>query len=354
MYRFVGVLAAIFGVVQAEGQTRGVRLSAAEAQRYEAELKTNPHDRNARGALLNYYFLNSGLPPAESVPARRRHILWLIENAPSDELVGLPAASIDAAGHRLADPVGFKQASAAWRAQVARADIDASALANAARFFKLSDAAFTISLLDRAHKLEPGNKEVSARLGDQYALAILGITMVNKSGYPMASDPQLAQSAAARQAREALSISRDPYALAKAGYMLSWQGKILHQSRRLAFDPSPLAETALKRAASIAPDDREIAFLVEQHRQIQGQSASQPQRAAAPAASPTRQVTADDLKTVAVGMKRDDLLKLGEPSGRLSMSEDGHLIEIYQYSSQVGRFGRIRLVDGAVAKVEVQ
>jgi len=56
-----------------------------------------------------------------------------------------------------ADTQGFKQASDAWRARIARSDINAAALANAAYYFKLSDKAFTISLLERAVILEPAN-----------------------------------------------------------------------------------------------------------------------------------------------------------------------------------------------------
>src|SRR4249919_679635 len=135
MYRLLGSVALVVFAAQAQRP----QISAIPAQSFEAALKSNPKDRAARSALLNYYFLNSRLDPAEAIPARRRHILWLIENTPADDLAGAPAATIDAAGHYLADPQGFKLASAAWRAQTARRDINAKALANAAYFFKLSD-----------------------------------------------------------------------------------------------------------------------------------------------------------------------------------------------------------------------
>jgi hypothetical protein len=112
-----------------EAQTPRPQLSAVQVQQYEAALKSNPGDRAARSALLDYYFLNSGLDARVAIAARRRHILWLIENTPSDQLAGTSAATIDAAGHRLADPQGFKLASDAWRAQTAKADISAAALA---------------------------------------------------------------------------------------------------------------------------------------------------------------------------------------------------------------------------------
>jgi hypothetical protein len=335
-----------------------------EVERLEAVLKASPDDNDARSGLLSHYFLNATLPPMEAIPARRRHILWLIENSPSSELAGVPAATIDVASHRLADPVGFKLASAAWRTQIAKQNISATALANAARFFKLSDPGFTISLLDRAHTLAPDNKEISARLGDQYALAIMGVTMVNKNGYPMQSDAQLSRSPTAWQARKALITSLNPIALAKAGYMLSWQGKLLYHSRRLTFDPAPLADSALQRAVSLAPDDREVGLLMEQHREIQrqteGEGSARRTSPSAPAVRDTRvlaapsirQATAPDWPRVAAGMSREELLKLGEPAGRIAMPEDGRLIEIYQYSSGGKSVGRVRLIDGVVSSIE--
>ena len=368
MQRLLVSIALVVFATQAGAQARRPQLPTAKAEDFEATLRTNPNDRAARSALLDYYFLNSALNPAEAIPARRRHILWLIENNPAGELVGTPAATIDSAGHRLADPEGFKLASDAWRARIARPGVSAMALANAARFFKLSDKEFTISLFERALALEPSNKEIGARLGDEYALAIMGVTMVNKNGYPMAADPRLLESAAARMAREALTTSRNPYALAKAGYMMSWQGTVLYYSRQLAFDPAPLAESALRRAVSLAPGDREVAALLEEHHLMQRQkpaggvpstpnSAPPPARAAAPVPAPppapAPHVTADDLKRVAVGMNREQLLKLGQPAGRLSSSEDGHFIEVYQYSAEGKRAGRVRLTDGIVLSVEI-
>ena len=275
--RLLGSIALLVLAVQTWAQTPRPQLDPDQVQQFEAALKSDPNDRAARGALLDYYFLNSRLAPAVAVPARRRHILWLIENAPADELARTPAATIDAGGHRLADTRGFRLASDAWRAQVAKQDIDAVALVNAAYFFKLSDKAFTISLLERALTLEPDDKETGARLGDEYALAIMGVTMVNKNGFPLGTDPGETRSAMAKQAREALKTSRNPYVLAKAGYMLSFQGSILHYAGKLAFDTAPLAENALQRAVSLAPGDPDVANYLEQHHEMQRGIQSQTQ-----------------------------------------------------------------------------
>lgn len=72
-----------------------------------------------------------------------------------------------------------------------------------------------------------------------------------------------------------------------------------------------------------------------------------------PPPPPAPQVTADDLKRVANGMRREDLLKLGSPTSRIMMDDDGHLVETFSYASKETSFGRVKLTDGAVSKVEV-
>ena len=48
---------------------------------------------------------------------------------------------------------------------------------------------------------------------------------------------------------------------------------------------------------------------------------------------------------------REQLLKLGVPSGRITLPEDGHTIEIYQYSANGASLGTVRLSDGRVSSV---
>lgn len=76
--------------------------------------------------------------------------------------------------------------------------------------------------------------------------------------------------------------------------------------------------------------------------------------APAPAPPPPPVVTADDLKTVKAGMHRDDLLRMGEPSARIMMVEEGHMLEIYRYQKQDTTLGTVRLTDGSVSNVAVR
>ena len=60
----------------------GTLLTLSEANAMEEELKTNPHDWSARLALLAYYSSSADLRMSKQqiIEARRRHILWAIEN----------------------------------------------------------------------------------------------------------------------------------------------------------------------------------------------------------------------------------------------------------------------------------
>jgi tetratricopeptide (TPR) repeat protein len=76
--------------------------------------------------------------------------------------------------------------------------------------------------------------------------------------------------------------------------------------------------------------------------------------AKSPSPSPPPEVSAGDLQKVTAGMSREQLLKLGPPAGRITMDDDGHLIEIYQYSANGASLGAIRLTDGTVSSVEIR
>lgn len=62
--------------------------------------------------------------------------------------------------------------------------------------------------------------------------------------------------------------------------------------------------------------------------------------------------SAVDLAEIHNGMERDSVLALGHPSARITMYEDGHIVEIYQYRGQAA--GTVRLRDGAVWAVEAR
>jgi len=73
-----------------------------------------------------------------------------------------------------------------------------------------------------------------------------------------------------------------------------------------------------------------------------------------PVLPPPPQVTPDDLKTLASGTARRDVLKMGAPASRITMYDEGHLVEIYRYQSRDTTFGVVRLSDGSVSSVQVR
>jgi hypothetical protein len=263
--RTIGLLLFVFAGL-ALGQ-RPAMLTPLQAEQKEVALRSNPTDMKTRAALLEFYFRGPGAPSV-NILGRRTHILWLIQNAPADPLAGGPSATIDASGHKLADAEGFKLASNAWRDQIAKQPQNAAVLANAAYFFKLSDMALTLQLLERAVSLRPDDKETASRLGDQYAAAILGVTMVNGNGYPLGADVKLAQGPTAQKARASIETSKNPYVLAKTAYTTTFQSSILLGMKLLAYDYSQLADQWADRAVALAPADREVAAMRDGQREL--------------------------------------------------------------------------------------
>jgi len=61
------------------------------------------------------------------------------------------------------------------------------------------------------------------------------------------------------------------------------------------------------------------------------------------------EMSPEQLRGISNGMTRADLLKLGPPAGKITMFEDGHLVEVYSYHQNGQKFGTLRLTDGAVS-----
>ncbi len=59
----------------------------------------------------------------------------------------------------------------------------------------------------------------------------------------------------------------------------------------------------------------------------------------APALPPPPVMSPEDLRNVSVGMTRADVLKYGAPSSKITMFEDGHVVEQYSYHQNGQKFG---------------
>lgn len=71
-----------------------------------------------------------------------------------------------------------------------------------------------------------------------------------------------------------------------------------------------------------------------------------------PALPPPPVMSPEDYRTVSNGMTRADVLKFGAPSSKITMFEDGHLVEVFSYYQNGQRFGSLRLTDGAVSNIQ--
>src|SRR5438309_5028018 len=61
----------------------GKKLDAAQVERLEEAARIDPTDAAVRAKLLGYYSLRLGDEPAR----RLRHVLWMIQNRPTDAFV---------------------------------------------------------------------------------------------------------------------------------------------------------------------------------------------------------------------------------------------------------------------------
>ena len=241
----------------------GYRLTKVEAEALEATLTSNPNDLATRAKLLGFYF-RGGVRldgPEATIAARRRHIVWLIEHHPGSEVSQLSEATIDATGHALADKTGHEQAAKLWTQQAQRHGNDASVLGNAARFFQLSDKEQAAALLKEAQRAAPRDAQWSGRLGYLYAIAILGVDMINQNGLPTSHSPAEAKGEFAARAREELERSTDANVVGAAGSILAQYGLMMGGMfrERFAVDYAPLAEALLLKAQELELRQRTVA-----------------------------------------------------------------------------------------------
>ncbi len=235
----------------------GRGLSAQQVNELEDRLKDTPDDLPARARLLGYYFMTAirVAGPEATRAARRRHILWLIEHHPGNDITMLSDFTIDPAGHPLADAEGYSQAKKLWLDQIDHRKDDVRVLTHVARFFQLTDKALALIGLKQAVQLAPGDRDIASRLGYTYAISALGITMINNNGLPMSADPGEASGEVAKTAINDLRASSNPVVVAVAGSILSQYGAMIQAVTKGAINQDALAEELLVRAAALDPND---------------------------------------------------------------------------------------------------
>ncbi len=223
----------------------GKLLSGSEVDALEAKLKNSPGDWPTRIELTSYYSSSATLRMSKSqiIAARRRHILWAIENrAAEPEIFSMPAFQISTRGP-LADSEGVKEAEQAWRRAVTNSAQNSDVLLNAAAFFGDSDPLFAEWVLLKAKSQARDDVRWNEALGWLYATALVSSTDLSFADH----------------GRVVLTTSDDADLLTAAVPVLAWPDASLSgtpaQIRFLRPKYLELAEELAERAESLDPQN---------------------------------------------------------------------------------------------------
>lgn len=138
----------------------GNRLTEEEAESLEKLIEKNPRDVASRTKLLGYYSLKQ-FENQSAREARRKHILWLIQNSPESEVLGIPDGWL----HAIRDPEAYSQGKKAWIDHIKKKPKNLKILENSAHFFLMHDKELAIDSLQKARSLDMNNPKWPERLG---------------------------------------------------------------------------------------------------------------------------------------------------------------------------------------------
>jgi TonB family protein len=185
------------------------------AEELELRLRSDPNDLEARTRLITYYSLP--LRDEDEAPlkkaGRSRHILWLIEHLPGTSLLGEHRlCTFNREAGLLHDIDAYEKGKQLWTEQLRKFPGHLIVMEHAVNYLEINDPEeaerIILEMIQKDHKYE-------SRLGELYALAILGVTAVDyRTGKPTQSDAQAAHSAFALRAFETVKVSSTPALLA--------------------------------------------------------------------------------------------------------------------------------------------
>lgn len=228
----------------------GEQLTDKAASELEKLLVRKANDRESRIKLLAYWAGRPSNTDGETVKrARARHILWIIEKSPKDDLFATNSRIAQVYLDGLwADQETFAAARILWQGHLARKSDDKSLLANAAGWLALGDTSEAERMFTRL-----GN---TRSLSFLYIHSVLGLSAEDyKSGDPVVVDNSKRDSPFAEHAREILETTNDPALLSGAAFALSWKGGMLYADGNLDWDYSPLLRSLIERAQRENPTD---------------------------------------------------------------------------------------------------
>ena len=101
-----------------------------------------------------------------------------------------------------------------------------------------------------------------------------------------------------------------------------------------------------------APHKRAVASHVAQYTLPQEITRIRSLSDVAPTLPPPPEMSREEFSKISTGTPRTDVLRLGAPASKITMFDDGHLVELYSYRQNGQKFGTLRLTDGAVSSIE--
>lgn len=238
--------------------TEGSKLSPAEAQQLEEQLRRDPEDLAARGKLISYYF--------STVPQQRQprldHVYWLIEHHPESDITRYFSFVF-----RFSPP-DEEHVKTLWSDQAALHPNDARVLANAAEFLGRGNQFVEKDLLERARQADPLNPEWLKRLADLFSRAI-------SHSFPDQTRivPHV-ETSFAEAAKAEIQSSSDALLVGTVGEFLSsgWIG-----GNRLAPGQLDFAELLLNRAQDLDPGNQEWPAALERLHASREETSAEPQ-----------------------------------------------------------------------------
>ncbi len=148
----------------------GGEMNAKDKASLEEQVAKKPNDVESRTKLLGYYFIK-GRQDADAKSATQRHVVWLIENAPESQVLGLPYGQI----HQNRNPEGYRLAREAWLAVLKKSPENLSVLWNASSFFLLEDQKLSEELLLKGQGLDAKDARWPASLGQIHSLKLISL-----------------------------------------------------------------------------------------------------------------------------------------------------------------------------------
>ncbi len=214
----------------------GTRLTTAQADKLEQQLKAHPDNLSIRTELLGYNSIKAPVS-SEARAGDDKQITWIITHRPQAAVAGTLFAKPDA----LVNPAGYAQAKSLWQKAITAHPKNVRILANAAAFYTPEHARAAARCLKICASLDPRNPHWPDRLGQLYHLEF---------AVPRGGNVKAAAAQALKYFKEALALTQSGrsrfYLLGSLGDAALAAGK--------AKDAAAYAHQLLRAAAKFRSD----------------------------------------------------------------------------------------------------